>query len=48
MQRPKTYLHEVHDHVELLTRLEGVVQTHDEGVAHVGQDRALRLRALHL
>lgn len=44
----KEYLHEVHDHVELLAGLERVVQTHDEGVAHVCQDCALSLRALHL
>ena len=42
------YLHEVHDHVELLRGLEGIVQTHNEGMAHVGQNRTLRLRALHL
>jgi hypothetical protein len=43
-----THLHEVHDHVELLRGLEGVVQAHDERVPHVGKDRALRLRPLHL
>eukprot|EP00445_Apocalathium_hangoei_P044165 CAMPEP_0203985106 /NCGR_PEP_ID=MMETSP0360-20130528/5105_1 /ASSEMBLY_ACC=CAM_ASM_000342 /TAXON_ID=268821 /ORGANISM="Scrippsiella Hangoei, Strain SHTV-5" /LENGTH=357 /DNA_ID=CAMNT_0050924347 /DNA_START=244 /DNA_END=1313 /DNA_ORIENTATION=+ len=39
---------EFHDHVELLRRLEGVVQVHYEGVGHGLQDASLGLRVLDL
>lgn len=41
-------LHEIHDHVELLRVLEGVVETDDERMTHIRQDVALGLGALDL